>query len=72
MQKTPKNENSPSDNKLLISAKKMTKPLENISEPSKDYVTALQLLGNQFQTKKKSFVSSQALALNMKPSLPQC
>jgi hypothetical protein len=64
--------NSPSDNKLLISAKKMTKPLENISEPSKDYVIALQLLGNQLQTKKKSFVSSQALALNIKPSLPQC
>jgi hypothetical protein len=43
MQKTHKNRNSPSDNKLHISVKKMTKPLENISESLKDYVTTLQL-----------------------------
>jgi len=48
MQKTPKNENSPSDKKSPIFAKKMTKPLENTFESSKDYAMTLQLLGNQF------------------------
>jgi 3'-phosphoadenosine 5'-phosphosulfate (PAPS) 3'-phosphatase len=64
--------NSPSDNKSPIFAKKITEPLENTFESSKDYVMTLQLLGNQFQTKKKSFASSQVSALNMKPLLPQC
>jgi hypothetical protein len=72
MQKTPKNKNSPSDNKSPIFIKKMTEPLENTFESSKDYAMTLQLLGNQFQTKKKSFASSQVSALNMKSSLPQC
>jgi hypothetical protein len=47
--------NSLSDNKLYISAKKITEPFENIFVPSKVYVTILQLLENLFQTKKKFF-----------------
>jgi hypothetical protein len=64
--------NSLSDNKLFISAKKMTEPFENIFVPSKVYVTILQLLENLFQTKKKFFVSSLVLVLNMKLPLAPC
>ena len=50
----------------------MTKKLENIFEPSKAYATVLRQLGNQSQTKKRYFVFSLVLVLNMKLLLLPC
>ena len=50
----------------------MTKQLGNIFEPSKPYATVLRQLGNQSQTKKRYFVFSLVLILNMKLLLLPC
>ena len=71
MQKVHKNMNSHSINNLL-SQEKMIKPLKNKVRPSKVYMTVLQPLKNQSQTKKKSFTSSPVMFLNMEILKPPC